>query len=94
MVRMQDAHQVGEHGSQPKLFQRRAKMLVHEGLKLCGQGFFIDYAVARPVQQYVGDERRLLLHQAEQQMDQLVPPLVAEPAHHAEINKGTRLSGR
>jgi hypothetical protein len=80
---------LGQHLAQVQLRQRRAVVLVDEGLDLVFQLADTRAAVAAgPVQQHVGHRLRLAFHQAQQQAQQFLAPARRQPPDHAEVDEG------
>ena len=84
-----------QHLAEAQLCERRAVVLVHEGLDLGLELGEVGLPrIARPVEQDLGHGLRVALYQPEQQRQQLFAPARRQPPHHAEIDEGQTVAGQ
>ena len=58
------------------------------------RGQVVDGDVSRPVEHHVGDALWLMFYQSQQQVDQLVAPLLGKPSDHAELDECDAVAGQ
>ena len=84
----QNGRHIGQHLAQAQLGQGHAVVLVHKGLDLGLQlADLHSWLVTRPVQQHIGHGLGLVLHQAQQQLQQLITTALRQPANHPEVDE-------